>query len=72
MPFGINKSTKEYQGRQTEHVLDLPGVAVIADDHLVFGSGNTMEETCKDHNNNLRGLVERVRKIGRRFNSAKM
>ena len=72
MPFGINKSTKEYQGRKTEHVLDLPGVAVIADDHLVFGSGNTMEETCKDHNNNLRGLLERVRKIGRRFNSAKM
>ena len=71
MPFGINTALEEYQRRQTEHVSYLPGVAVIADDHLVFCCGNTMKEACKEHNNNLRGLLERARKIELRFNSAK-
>ena len=30
------------------------------------------KKTCKDHDCNLRGLLERTRKIGLRFNSAKM
>ena len=71
MPFGINIAPGEYQRRQTEHVSDLPGVAVIAGDHLLFGCGNTMEEACKDHDNNLCELLERARKIGLQFNSAK-
>ena len=33
-------SPEEYERRQTEHVLDLPGVAVIVNDHLVFGCSN--------------------------------
>ena len=72
MPFGINKAPEEHQRRQTEHVSDLPGVAVIVDDHLVFGCGNTMEEACKGHDNNLCRLLEKARKIGLRFNSGKM
>ena len=58
MPFGINKVPKENLRRQTEHFSDLSGVAVIADNHLVFGCGNTMEEVCKDYDNNLRGLLQ--------------
>ena len=45
---------------------------MIADDHLGFGCGNTMEEACKDHDKNLCGLLERAKKIGVQFNSAKM
>ena len=30
-----------------------------------------MEEACKDHDDNLCGLLESARKIGLRFNSAK-
>ena len=71
MPFGINTAPEQYQRRQTEHVSDLPGVAVIADDHSVYDSGNTKEEACKNHDNNLRGLLERARKIELPFNSAK-
>ena len=71
MPFGINIALEEYQRRQTEHVSDLPGVAVIADYRLVSGCGNTMEEACKDRNNNLLALLERAREIGLWFNSAK-
>ena len=42
IPFGIkSRSTRKMsKKRQTEHVLDLPSVAVIADDDLVFGFGN--------------------------------
>ena len=72
IPFGINTAPEEYQRGQTEHVSDLPAVAVIANDHLLFGCGNTMMEACKDHDSNLRRLLERARKIGLRFNSAKM
>ena len=71
MPFGINTASEEYQRRQIEHISDVPGVAMIADDHLVFGCGNTMEQTCKYHDSNLRGLPERAEKIGMRLNSAK-
>ena len=35
-PFGINTVQEEYQKGQIEHVSDLPGVAEIANDHLVF------------------------------------
>ena len=31
-----------------------------------------MEEACKDHDNNLHGLLERTRKIGLQFNSVKI
>ena len=31
-----------------------------------------MKEACKDHDKNLCGLLERAKKIGVRFNSAKM
>ena len=60
------------QHQKIEDVSDLLGVAVIAGDHLVFGCGNTIEEACKDHDNNLHGLLERARKIGLPFNSAKI
>ena len=72
MPFGINTAPEEYQRRQTEDVSDLLGVAVIADDHLVFGCGNTIEEAYKDQDNDLYGLLERARKTELPFNSAKI
>ena len=37
----ICNSPEVYESRQTEHVSDLPGVAVIVNDHLVFGCSNT-------------------------------
>ena len=72
MPLGINKAPEEYQRRQRDNVSDLPGVAVIDDNHLVFGCSITMEEAYKHHENNLCRLLQRARTIGLRFNSAKM
>ena len=45
--YGINTALEEYQRRQTEYVSDPSGVAVVADDHSLFGCGDTMEEPCK-------------------------
>ena len=58
MPFGINTAPEEYQRRQTKHISDLQGVAVIADDHLVFSCSNAVEEAVKDCDYNLHGLLE--------------
>ena len=71
MTFAINTAPEQYQRTQTEDVSDPPGVHVVADDHLVFGCGNTMEEACKDHDDNLHGLQEGARKIRLRLNSHK-
>ena len=72
MLFGINITPEEYLRRQAEHISDFLRVAVIADDHLVSGCGNTMEEVCKDRHNNLPRSLERAMKIGLRLISAKM
>ena len=53
MPFGIKSASEEFQHRMFEIFGDLPGTDVIADDILVFGSGETMEEAMADHDSNL-------------------
>lgn len=50
----------------------LRGVLVVADDALVFGVGNTDAEARADHDNNLRALFDRVRKVGIRLNRNKL
>ena len=39
MPFGISSASEEFQCRMHMIVEGLPGVAVIADDILVYGCG---------------------------------
>lgn len=52
MPFGISTAPEEFQRRQHE-VFDGPrGVAIIADDILVYGSGDTDEDALADHDQN--------------------
>ena len=36
---------------------DLEGIAVIADDILVYGNGKNNEEACKHHDQNLKALL---------------
>ena len=63
MPFGICSASEEYQRRQTQHVADLKGVEVVADDHLISGCGETTEEALVDRDNNLKNLLKRAREI---------
>ena len=59
MSFGISPAPEEFQGHVNDVLSGLPGVKVIADNILVFGSGETDEEAYQDHDKNLRRLMER-------------
>ena len=72
MPQGISSAPEEYQRRQYEAIQDLKGVEVIADDTLVFGCGDTVEEATMDHDRNLEALLQRARDKNLKFNRAKL
>ena len=61
MPFGVSLGPEEYQHRQHEALEGLTGVVNKADDILVFGSGDGIEEAEKDHDINLWNLMLRCR-----------
>ena len=72
MPQGISSAPEEYQRRQHEAIHDLNGVEVIADDTLVCGSGDNMEEAIQDHDRNLEALLQRAREKNLKFNLSKL
>ena len=72
MPLGISPAPEEFQRRVNDILLGLPGIKVIADDILVYGSGATDEKAYLDHDKNLRGLMERCREKGLKLNPDKI
>lgn len=52
--------------------MGLPGIKVIADDILVFGSGKTDDEANQDHDRNLRALMERCKEKDLKLNPDKI
>lgn len=72
LPFGIAPAMEIYQKRQHEILQGLPGVEVMADDILVYGRGNKVADAMIDHNNNLRMLMERLRKVNLKLNKEKV
>ncbi|XP_033095250.1 uncharacterized protein K02A2.6-like [Anneissia japonica] len=71
MPFGISTAPEEFQRRQHEISEDLHGVAVIADDYLVYGCGETDQEAKDDHNANLRAFLKKARQVNLKLNRKK-
>ena len=72
MPFGISSAPEEYQRRQQEILEGLKGVEVIADDILVIGSGITDSDAVKDHDRNLKALLQRARESNLKLNKKKL
>ena len=72
LPFGISSAPEEFQRRQHEALEGLSGTEVIADDILVYGSGDCMEEAILDHDKNLTAVLERARQINMKFNKNKL
>ncbi|KAI4897681.1 hypothetical protein NFI96_029695 [Prochilodus magdalenae] len=72
MPFGIKPAAEEYQRRQHEVLQGLKGVAVIADDILVYGCGDTNEVAMMDHDINLTALLQRARAVNLKLNKRKL
>ena len=71
MPFGICTATEEFQRRLHDVLEGLQGVEVIADDILIYGSGDTTEEASTNHDKNLLALLERAREVNLKLNPSK-
>ena len=72
MPYGIGPASEEFQRRLHEAMEGLDGTAIIADDVLVYGSGDTDEEASEDHDRNLRKFLDRARMTNLKLNPNKM
>ena len=53
LPFGISSAPEIFQMRMNEIIEGLEGVEVVADDFLIIGRGQNMEEGIKDHDANM-------------------
>nr|XP_058958995.1 uncharacterized protein K02A2.6-like [Pocillopora verrucosa] len=52
MPFGISPAPEYFQHRLDQAIEGLPGVRTVADDILISGEGDTVQEAVKDHDKN--------------------
>ena len=58
MPFGISVAPEKFQRRIDESLEGLEGTKAIADDILIWGDGNTIEEATSNHDARLSALLE--------------
>ena len=58
LPFGLCVSMEIYQKRLVQTLEGLVGVACIADEILIYGVGDTLDEARHDHDKNLSFLLE--------------
>jgi hypothetical protein len=72
LPFGINSAPEEFQMRLMTAFEGLDGTAMIADDILVYGTGDTYEEVELYHDRKLISLMERAKQKDVRFNPTKL
>ena len=60
MPFGICLAPEVFQRRMHEIIVGLKGVEVVADDFVVVGFGDSIEEATTDHDKNLESFSAAV------------
>ena len=72
MSFGINSAPEVWQQRMHHLVEGLIGVEVIADDFLVCGFGENVEEALASHDANLHSFMQRARDRGLKLNIDKV
>lgn len=65
LPYGISASSEIFQNVLSDLFGDIPGVIIYIDDFLVYG------KTQEEHDERLRLVLERARKVGLKFNKAK-
>lgn len=72
LPMGISPAPEIFQRKLNQVMEGIPGVKIIADDILVIGKGDNDEDAIKDHDNNLRILLDRCRTRHVKLNPEKM
>ena len=64
MSFGISSAPLVFQRRMHELIEGLSGTEVVADDFIVAGFGDTLEEAIRDHNKTLVAFLQRCSERG--------
>ena len=72
LPFGCNVSSEIFQRKLNEAIGDLPGVLCVADDIMLYGTGDTESEAIQDHDVKLSALLKRCQELGIRLNKSKL
>ena len=70
-PFGISVAPEEFQRRIDENLEGLDGVKAIADDILIWGDGETIEEATANHDERPLTLLERCKQKSIKLNKEK-
>ncbi|XP_038060249.1 uncharacterized protein K02A2.6-like [Patiria miniata] len=72
MPFGISSAPEEFQRRLDVALEGLDNVEVIADDIIIYGTGDTEEEAEASHDTAFIALLNRSRERGLKLNAKKI
>ena len=72
LSFGLSVSSEIFQKRLLQALEGLVGIACIADDILIHGVGDTLEEATQDHDKNLTSLLEHCKEKPIRLNKEKV
>ncbi|XP_055526958.1 uncharacterized protein K02A2.6-like [Wyeomyia smithii] len=72
MPFGIAPAPEIFQVKLQETIQGLKGVECLADDILIYGSGETLREALEDHNRNLKELFLQLDRNNVKLNLSKL
>ena len=72
LPFGLSVSPEIFQKRVNLVLEGLEGILNIADDILVYGVGDTVEQANADHDKKLEVLLLRCRERGVALNKDKL
>ena len=68
MPFGISSAPEVFQKKMHELIEGLQGIEVVADDFVVVGYGNTVDEANVDHDKRLHSFLQRCEERGVKLN----
>ena len=71
LAFGLAPSPELFQARLDQCLEGLEGIHTIADDILITGRGDTLEQATRDHDKNMRNFLNRCRENKIKLNKSK-
>ena len=72
MPFGICSAPEVFQRKMNDLIEGLKGIEVIADDFLVIGFGDNVEQATKNHDEHLLAFIQRCEERNVVLNAEKL
>ena len=72
MPFGLKSAPEEFQRRLDECLEGLENIEIIADDIIIYGSGDNDDDAEYSHDIAFKALLDRCRQRGLKLNKKKL